>query len=176
MRNAATSTRLGTIIRNVRILFLAIIRPLISSLDFARSDYEGKPVTELTEIIDLFKPTALIGLSSKAGAFTQSVVEAMRAINPLPIIFALSNPSSACELSFENAIKWTKGSVLYASGSPYESFSYEGKVYHPSQANNMYVFPGIGFGAVLAQAKYITDDVFEAAGKYHFLLFTTQLS
>ena len=57
----------------------------------------------------------------------------------------------------------TGGKVIFASGSPYRSLEYDGKVHEPGQGNNMYMFPGIGMGAVLAKAKHVTDSMIEQA-------------
>ena len=57
----------------------------------------------------------------------------------------------------------TKGTVIFASGSPYQSVEFEGKAYEPGQGNNMYIFPGIGLGAILAKARHVTDAMVEQA-------------
>ncbi|KAG9004367.1 hypothetical protein FRB94_002456 [Tulasnella sp. JGI-2019a] len=130
---------------------------------FARRDYTGPPVKDLVEIIDLVKPTALLGLSTIHGAFNESVVKAMLANNPRPIIFPLSNPLTMCELDFSDAVKWTDGKVLFSSGSPYKNIQYGDKLLEPGQGNNMFVFPGIGLGSLLAQATSVTDSMIEAS-------------
>ena len=76
------------------------------------------------------------------GAFTTEVIKAMAAINPRPIIFPLSNPVKLAECTFVDAVEHTQGSVLFASGSPFPSQPYNGKVLYPGQGNNMYIFPG----------------------------------
>ncbi|KAG8917733.1 hypothetical protein FRC01_002236 [Tulasnella sp. 417] len=152
---------------------------------FARKDYSGPPIKSLLQIIDYVKPTALLGLSTQKArlpltqlspsgaltstfdysqnAFTSDIVTRMTELNPRPIIFPLSNPSSLCELEFADAIKWSNGKVLYASGSPYESVEFEGKTYEPGQGNNMYVFPGIGLGTILSSATRVTGKMIERA-------------
>ena len=87
----------------------------------------------------------------------------MASHNKRPIIFPLSNPVSLCEVEYDAAVKWTEGKVVFASGSPYEQFEWEGKTYEPGQGNNMYIFPGIGLGTVLSKARHVTDEMVEAA-------------
>jgi len=57
----------------------------------------------------------------------------------------------------------TNGTVIFASGSPYKAVEFEGNVYEPGQGNNMYIFPGIGMGAILSKAKHVTDAMVEQA-------------
>lgn len=127
-------------------------------VDFSRRDYNGPPLTNLADIIEYVKPTALFGLSTikvivtwqlsrpladiSQGAFNQEVIEAMAANNARPIIFPLSNPVRLSECEFDEALKWTNGRVLFASGSPFPDAIWEGKVHYPGQGNNMYIFPG----------------------------------
>lgn len=130
---------------------------------FSRKDYNGAPMKDLVEIINYVKPTALLGLSTIKGAFNQGVVEAMSALNPRPIIFPLSNPVRLSECEFSEAVEWSKGRVIFASGSPFPELSFNGRTLYPGQGNNMYVFPGIGLGAILSKARSVTDSMIEAA-------------
>ncbi|KAJ3986591.1 malate dehydrogenase [Lentinula detonsa] len=130
---------------------------------FARTDYEGPALTNLADIVKYVQPTALLGLSTIGGAFTEEVVKLMAAMNKRPIIFPLSNPVSKCELSFKDAINWTNGRVVFASGSPYKPVVHEGTTYEAGQGNNMYMFPGIGLGAILSKSEHITDAMVEKA-------------
>lgn len=114
-------------------------------------------------MVEHVKPTALVGLSTTFGAFEEPVVRRMAELNPSPIIFPLSNPTSKCELSFSEALEWTDGSVLFASGSPYPPQQYKGVYKEPGQGNNFLVFPGIGFGALACGAKRVTDSMITAA-------------
>ncbi|KAG6814269.1 hypothetical protein H0H92_015384 [Tricholoma furcatifolium] len=134
-----------------------------SEIDFARTDYQGPPLTNLVDIIEYVKPTALLGLSTIRNAFTEDVVRLMASINTRPIVFPLSNPVSLSEVDYEDALHWTNGSVIFASGSPYKPTEYEGKVYEPGQGNNMYIFPGVGMGTILSKARHVTDSMVEQA-------------
>jgi len=130
---------------------------------FARRDYQGPPLKNLLEIVNYVKPTAIFGLSTTKGAFTRDVIERMAELNPRPIIFPLSNPVSLSECEFKDAVEWTDGKVIFASGSPFLSYTYKDKEYYPGQGNNMYVFPGIGYGAVLSKCKHVTSSMIENA-------------
>lgn len=57
----------------------------------------------------------------------------------------------------------TDGKVIFASGSPYKPVSLGEKTFEPGQGNNMYIFPGIGLGALLAKASRVTDSMIEQA-------------
>ncbi|GBG82530.1 hypothetical protein CBR_g34906 [Chara braunii] len=133
---------------------------------FARHDMPAMPEgTTLVDIIAKVKPTALLGLSGNPGVFTKEVVEEMCKCHPRPAIFPLSNPTSKAELTATNAIEWSKGQAIFAAGSPFGPVQYNGKTYVPGQGNNMFIFPGVGLGAVLAQVEMVTDGMFIAASR-----------
>lgn len=104
---------------------------------FARDDNHGKQFKTLAEVVEYVKPTILMGLSTIGGAFTPAILERMAELNDRPVIFPLSNPSSKSECTFEEAIKYTKGKCLFASGSPFPKLNYKGKELEPGQGNNM---------------------------------------
>ena len=131
-------------------------------LPFAHEYYEKK---DLSDIIQAIRPTALIGISGQANAFSKNVLELMKGINDYPLVFALSNPTSSSECTAENAYKWTRGKCLFASGSPFDSVEIEGKTFIPGQGNNAYIFPGVGLGIILSQAEVISDELFLAAAE-----------
>ena len=68
-------------------------------------------IASLAEAVRVLKPTALIGVSTVRGAFTQQVVQQMAALNKHPIIFPLSNPTSMSECTYEEAMDWTGASL-----------------------------------------------------------------
>lgn len=102
---------------------------------FIRRDTQGQEYKTLLDVIEYVKPTTLVGLSTTFGAFPEPVVRRMAELNQAPIIFPLSNPTSKCELSFEDALNWTDGRVLYASGSPYDPVVYDGQLREPGQGS-----------------------------------------
>ncbi|KAL8670867.1 MAG: hypothetical protein Q9168_004614 [Polycauliona sp. 1 TL-2023] len=130
---------------------------------FSRDDNAGKQYKNLAEVVDHVKPTILMGLSTIGGIFTPEILTKMRDWNKRPIIFPLSNPSANSECTFEDAIKYTKGTALFASGSPFPTEVYEGTSLQPGQGNNMYVFPGIGLGTILSKATIVTQSMIYAS-------------
>ena len=118
----------------------------------------------LLETIQNARATVLLGLSGQGGSFTEPVVRAMLAHTERPVIFPLSNPTSASEALPDDLIYWTEGRALVAAGSPFPPVGYMGRVIPVGQGNNAFIFPGLGLGAVLARAREVTDGmVLEAA-------------
>ena len=105
-------------------------------------DVEYQP--DLLSAISAVKPTALIGVSTIGGAFTEDVVKAMCALNERPIIFPLSNPTSKSECTFEQAMAWSDGKVVFASGSPFDPVvrPRDGVKSLPSASEQRVRFPG----------------------------------
>ncbi|ORX94064.1 malic enzyme [Basidiobolus meristosporus CBS 931.73] len=131
---------------------------------FARDDNEGRQLKDLKETIEYVKPTALIGLSSQGGVFDAEVLKLLADINERPIVFPLSNPATQAECSFEQAMIHTNGNVLFASGTAFPRYVDENKKEHvPGQGNNMYIFPGLGLGAILSRPSRITDTIIYAS-------------
>ncbi|KAI9567435.1 hypothetical protein HD554DRAFT_2107208 [Boletus coccyginus] len=130
---------------------------------FSRKDYSGPPMTDLLDIVRYVKPTALMGLSTIKGAFTEAVIRCMASQTPRPIIFPLSNPLQLSECTFSEALRASNGSVLFASGSPFPAENFGGRELEPGQGNNMYIFPGLGLGSILCRASSVTDSMVEAS-------------
>jgi malate dehydrogenase (oxaloacetate-decarboxylating)(NADP+) len=127
--------------------------------------HEHAAQVDLVAAINALEPTALIGVSATAGAFTKPVVEAMTRLNPRPIVFALSNPTSKSECTAEQAYAWSGGTALYASGSPFDAVTIGTRTWVPRQGNNSYIFPGVGLGAIAVKARRVTDEMFLAAAR-----------
>jgi len=125
--------------------------------------HEHPYTDDFVEAIETLKPTAILGLSGQPGTFTRDIIEAIAAINDRPIIFALSNPTSKAECTAEQAYNWSEGRAIFASGSPFDPVKLENRTFVPGQGNNAYIFPGVGLGAIVSQARTITDEMFLAA-------------
>jgi len=120
-------------------------------------------IDDFLEVVNTWKPTAILGLSGQPGSFPKEVINAMAAINKRPIIFALSNPTSKAECTAEEAYRWSKGRAIFASGSPFDAVKYGNKTHVPGQGNNVYIFPGVGLGAIVSHSRRVTDEMFLAA-------------
>nr|AIT70114.1 malic enzyme [Heterosiphonia pulchra] len=121
--------------------------------------------SDLNDVVAALRPTALIGVSTIPGIFSQHVIQRMAAINHRPIIFALSNPTSKSECSASDAYKFSEGRAVFAAGSPFPPVQLPGmlKTLVPAQGNNSYIFPGVGLGVILSKARYIPDTMLLAA-------------
>jgi malate dehydrogenase (oxaloacetate-decarboxylating)(NADP+) len=121
------------------------------------------PLPDFVGTIEAFRPTVLFGACGRGAILTQPALEAMAKSCVQPVVFALSNPTSKSECTAEQAYAWTGGRAIFASGSPFEPVTLDGKAHTPGQANNSYVFPGVGLGLLVSRAKRVTDAMFSAA-------------
>ncbi|XP_073952567.1 NADP-dependent malic enzyme isoform X2 [Choristoneura fumiferana] len=117
------------------------------------------PVRSLAEVVDIAKPSVLIGAAAIGGAFTPEILRRMGEFNDKPVIFALSNPTSKAECTAEAAYSNTDDRAIFASGSPFPEYrTKDGRVLRPGQGNNSYIFPGLALGIICAGIIDITDD------------------
>ena len=117
----------------------------------------------LQKVIAAYKPTALIGASGHAGAFTESSVRTMAEHVEMPVILPMSNPTSISEAIPEDLLRWTEGRALVATGSPFDDVEIAGGQQRIGQANNVFVFPGLGLGTIVSGAREVTDSMISAA-------------
>jgi len=120
---------------------------------------------DLHSAVEAVEPTTIIGVSGQPNTFTPAVLTAMSKINERPIVFALSNPTSKAECTAEEAYRYTDKRAIFASGSPFPTVKIDGQTFVPGQANNAYIFPGVGLGVLASEASRVTDEMFTAAAK-----------
>lgn len=112
------------------------------------------------------RATVLLGLSGQPGTFTEAHARVMLEHSPRPVIFPLSNPTTSCEATPEELLRWTDGMGIVATGSPFPPVQLAGGEPQPvGQGNNAFIFPGLGMGAVLANANMVTDAMVAAASE-----------
>lgn len=119
----------------------------------------------LLEVVKQVKPSILIGTSTDHGAFTKEVIEALCAGVERPILLPLSNPTERIEVLPSDAIPWSGGKALVATGIPVEPVSYQGTKFHIGQGNNALLYPGLGLGVIVSGARHVTDGMLLAAAQ-----------
>ena len=119
----------------------------------------------LRDVVRNAEPTVLIGVTATAGLFDELILDQMAANDPRPVIFALSNPTSKSECTPADVARATNGRGLTATGSPFGPVDFGGRMLETSQCNNMFIFPGIGLGALVSQTPKITTAMFLRASR-----------
>jgi malate dehydrogenase (oxaloacetate-decarboxylating) len=117
----------------------------------------------LAEVISKIDATALIGLSTVKGIFSEAIVREMARKTERPIIFPLSNPTSHSEAEPADLLAWTEGRALVATGSPFAPVAYKGRTIKIAQCNNVFIFPAVGLGVIGSHARRVTDRMLLAA-------------
>ncbi|MFQ1048610.1 NAD-dependent malic enzyme [Avibacterium paragallinarum] len=119
----------------------------------------------LLEVVKQVKPTILIGTSTDHGAFTEEVINALCEGVERPILLPLSNPTERIEVMPQDAIPWSQGKALIATGIPVEPVEYNGTAFHIGQGNNALLYPGLGLGVIVSGASQVTDGMLLAAAE-----------
>ncbi|ELK8001214.1 NAD-dependent malic enzyme [Listeria monocytogenes] len=127
------------------------------------TEWSNVPTNTLENLMEAVHPTMLIGCSGVTGAFKESIVKKMTQYTERPAILPLSNPTKLAEATASDLIQWTDGKALIVTGSPSKPVEYQHTTYEIGQANNALLYPGLGLGALVTRAKYITDGMLAAA-------------
>ena len=119
----------------------------------------------LHDVVSNVHPSVLVGVSGTAGLFDETIVTEMARHVEHPIILPLSNPTNLSEVTPKHALAWTDGRALIGTGSPFAPAVHDGVTYRIGQANNVFIFPGVGLGVITSGARQVTDSMFLAAAQ-----------
>jgi malic enzyme len=120
----------------------------------------GRPLPGLVDTIERVRPTVLVGTTGVGGTFDEASIRALASGTERPIVLPLSNPTSAAEAIPSDVLRWTAGRAIVATGSPFDALEVDGIRREIGQANNVFIFPGLGLGAIVAEARSITSRMF----------------
>ena len=112
-----------------------------------------------------FRPTVLIGTTGSRGAFSEALVREVARHDREPIVLPLSNPGDRAEARPDQVLAWTDGRAIVATGSPFGDVDGPAGRRTIGQANNVFIFPGVGLGVIVAEARELTDDAFVVAAR-----------
>jgi malic enzyme len=119
----------------------------------------------LRDVVRTLRPTVLLGATGMPGTFNKPVIATLAAGTSRPVVMPLSNPTTACEAIPADILRWSDGRAIVATGSPFAAVEHEGRRHEIGQANNVFVFPGLGLGAIVAEASSMPDRLFLVAAR-----------
>ena len=142
-------------------------------LDAAKREFAVAPIgsagtAQLERVVVERRPTVLVGATGMAGTFSEAVIRNMTgglAHGERPIVLPLSNPTSVSEADPGDVLRWTDGRAMIATGSPFAAVDHHGRRHEIGQANNVFIFPGLGLGAIVTEARAVTDRMFLLAAR-----------
>jgi malate dehydrogenase (oxaloacetate-decarboxylating) len=120
---------------------------------------------DLAAVVKAYRPNVLIGTSGQAHSFDERVVRTMAQYVDTPVIMPMSNPTVISEATPEDIMAWTDGRALIATGSPFPDVETERGTQRIGQANNVFIFPGLGIGTIISGASEVTPTMIGAASK-----------
>ena len=132
---------------------------------FGDGSSAGFATPTLRETVRALRPTILLGATGTPGTFDEDLIGALAERVELPIVMPLSNPTTAAEATPADILRWSDGRALVATGSPFPDVEVGGRRTVVGQANNVFVFPGLGLGAIVAEATRMPDELFLVAAR-----------
>jgi malic enzyme len=129
---------------------------------FAGTDPEQP---SLHDVVRVLRPTILIGATGQPGTFDEPLIAALAGGAERPIVMPLSNPTASSEALPSDVLRWSDGRALVATGSPFAPVELDGRRHEIGQANNVFVFPGLGLGAIVSEARAMPDELFLVAAR-----------
>jgi malate dehydrogenase (oxaloacetate-decarboxylating) len=133
--------------------------------DLGQIPHSDPKQVSFLETVRAVKPTILIGVSGQPGLFTEEIVREMAKSADRPIIFPLSNPTKRSEAHPADLLAWTDGRAIIGTGSPFAPVDHGGKTFPIAQTNNVYIFPGLGLGALALEIPRISDGMMMASSR-----------
>lgn len=118
---------------------------------------------ELLDVVRHVAPHAVVAVTGQRGLLTEDVVRAQAEGVERPVVLPLSNPTLRAEAVPADVLAWTDGRALVGTGSPFDPVVVGTEVRPITQVNNVYIFPGIGLGAVAVRPRRISDGMLTAA-------------
>jgi malate dehydrogenase (oxaloacetate-decarboxylating) len=122
-------------------------------------------VPTLHDVVRVLHPTILLGATGMPGTFDEPLITALARTASRPIVMPLSNPTTSSEALPADVMRWSGGRAIVATGSPFPIVEIDGDRREIGQANNVFVFPGLGLGAIVSEARTMPDELFLVAAR-----------